>query len=93
MTEAVEATEATLDIDDQNAPTGEGHIPPKDRRRDRLLRIKSVVSRTGLSVATIYRRETHGSFPKREQIGLRCVAWYESDIDDFVANPLNYRSR
>lgn len=64
----------------------------RDRRKDRLLRIRAVVARTGLSVGTIYRRETEGSFPRRERIGLRCVAWYESDIDDFVADPLHYRT-
>jgi len=64
----------------------------KDRRKDRLLRLAAVISRTGLSEATIKRRERGGTFPKREPIGGRCVAWYESDIDDFVANPLNYRS-
>ena len=64
----------------------------RDHRQDRLLRIRSVVARTGLSVATIYRREGEGSFPRRERIGLRCVAWYESDIDDFVADPLHYRT-
>lgn len=63
----------------------------RDRRKDRLLRIRGVVARTGLSVATIYRREHEGSFPRRERIGVRCVAWYESDIDDFVADPLRYR--
>jgi prophage regulatory protein len=64
----------------------------KDRRRDRFLRIKAVRTRTGLSTSSIYRREAEGSFPKKHQLGARCVAWYESDIDDFVADPLNYRS-
>lgn len=66
--------------------------PTKDRRKDRLLRVKLVIARTGLSVATIYRRGAAGTFPKKEQIGPRSVGWYESDIDDFVADPLNYRS-
>jgi prophage regulatory protein len=64
----------------------------KDRRKDSLLRVKAVRARTGLSVATIYRRETDGSFPRKERIGQRCVAWYESDIDDFVSDPLGYRA-
>jgi prophage regulatory protein len=72
---------------------GDPATAAKDRRKDRLLRIASVRARTGLSVATIYRREADGSFPRRERIGIRSVAWYESDIDDFVADPLNYRSR
>lgn len=68
-------------------------LPLKDRRKDRLLRMRAVTERTGLSPSTISRREVSGSFPKREYIGVRCVAWYESDIDDFVANPLGYRAR
>jgi prophage regulatory protein len=66
--------------------------PAKDRRKDRLLRLKAVISRTGLSSATIYRREKDGTFPTRHPIGRRCVGWYESDIDDFVAAPLSYRA-
>lgn len=73
-------------------PTENGPAPARDRRKDRLLRIKMVIARTGLSAASIYRREAAGSFPKRHQLGPRCVAWYETDIDDFVADPMNYRS-
>lgn len=66
-------------------------VLPKDRRKDRLIRLPAVISRTGLSEATIFRRERKGTFPKREYISPRMVAWYESDIDDFVASPLAYR--
>lgn len=65
---------------------------PRDRRQDSLLRIRDVRARTGFSVATIYRREAAGTFPRRQQIGPKMVAWYESDIGDFVANPLGYRA-
>lgn len=65
--------------------------PFKDRRTDTLLRLKSVLARTGLSKATIYRLESRGAFPARQQIGPRCVAWYESDVADFVENPSLYR--
>ena len=64
----------------------------RDRRQDSLLRVAKVRERTGLSVATIYRREAAGTFPKRVTIGLRSVAWYESDIADFVAAPMTYRA-
>lgn len=64
----------------------------KDRRHDNLLRIARVQERTGLSPATIYRREAAGTFPRRVQIGIRSVAWYSSDIDDFVAAPATYRA-
>lgn len=61
-----------------------------DRRHDCLLRMKDVRRRTGLSVATVYRREAAGTFPKKVRLGPKSVAWYESDIDAFVANPLDY---
>lgn len=65
--------------------------PMKDRRKDRLLRMPEVRQRTGLSIPSVYRREAEGTFPARVHIGQRMVAWYESDIDDFVANPRDYR--
>lgn len=64
----------------------------KDRRTDRLLRKPDVTAKTGLSVSAIYRLETAGRFPRRRRIGLRSVAWYESDIEEFIADPLGYRS-
>lgn len=64
----------------------------KDRRTDSLLRMARVRQRTGLSPATIYRREAAGTFPRRVAIGARSVAWYESDIEDFVAAPMEYRA-
>jgi prophage regulatory protein len=59
----------------------------RDRRKDRLLRLPAVRERTGLSTPTIYRRQAEGTFPKSVKIGLNAVAWYESDIDEFVASP------
>ncbi|PZU12379.1 MAG: AlpA family transcriptional regulator [Sphingobium sp.] len=64
----------------------------KDRRTDRLLRKPDVTAKTGLSVSAIYRLETAGRFPRRRRIGLRSIAWYESDINEFIADPLGYRS-
>jgi len=60
---------------------------PRDRRRDRLLRSPTVRDRTGLSTPTIYRRQAEGTFPKSVKIGYNAIAWYESDIDEFVARP------
>ena len=59
----------------------------RDRRTDTLWRIAMVAQRTGLSRATIYRLEAAGNFPTRQQISPRCVGWYGSDIEDFIANP------
>ncbi|MDH2132320.1 AlpA family phage regulatory protein [Sphingobium yanoikuyae] len=72
--------------------SGEEASLKKDRRTDRLLRKPVVTARTGMSVSSIYRRELAGRFPRRVPIGVRAVAWYESDIDEFIADPMGYRS-
>jgi len=65
---------------------------PIDRRRDSLLRIADVKRRTGLSTATIYRRVAARTFPPSVKLGEKAVAWYESDVGDFVADPVGYRA-
>lgn len=63
-----------------------------DRRTDTLLRIKAVQARTGLSPATIYRREKAGTFPPKQDMGPKMVGWYESDVGEWVADPKGYRA-
>ncbi|WP_375249504.1 helix-turn-helix transcriptional regulator [Sphingomonas sp.] len=63
-----------------------------DRRTDSFLRIADVKRRTGLSTTTVYRREAEGTFPRKVKLGPKCVAWYESDIGEFVADPIGYRA-
>jgi prophage regulatory protein len=62
-----------------------------DRRHDRFLRITDVRVRTGLSAATIWRRESAGTFPSKVKLGPRSVGWYQSDVDQWVADPDGYR--
>lgn len=63
-----------------------------DRRRDNLLRLADVKARTKLSRTTIYRRIAAGTFPPSHQISDGLVAWYESDIDAWVGNPMGWRA-
>lgn len=63
-----------------------------DRAADTLLRIEDVRRRTGLSTATIYRREAAGTFPRRVRVSAKCVRWYESDIGRFVCDPAGYQA-
>jgi prophage regulatory protein len=46
----------------------------------KFLRIRQVMSLTGLSRMTIYRLERDGNFPKRRRLSQNSVAWLESDI-------------
>ena len=62
-----------------------------DRSRDNLLRIAEVRLRTTLSSATIYRKIAKGTFPASHRISEGLVAWYESDIDAWVADPMGWQ--
>ena len=57
---------------------------------DRILRIKTVLERTGLSRSTMYRKMQAGTFPKNVQISTRCAGWRESDIAAWLRNPIFY---
>ncbi|WP_295763000.1 AlpA family transcriptional regulator [Undibacterium sp.] len=50
----------------------------------RLLRLPSVLDRVPFSKTEIYRRVRAGDFPKPISIGIRAVAWLESDIDQYI---------
>lgn len=60
----------------------------KDRSKDNLLLFKDVRERVKLSRPTIYRKMNAGTFPKSVQISAGLVAWYESDIDAWVSEPM-----
>ena len=58
---------------------------------DRIVRLKTVLARTGLSRSTIYRKIAEGTFPPRIKISVNGAGWRESDIDRWVANPVAWR--
>lgn len=57
---------------------------------DRILRLNTVLDRTGLSRATLYRKVRQGTFPRQVRIAERCVGWRESAITDWQRNPFFY---
>lgn len=57
---------------------------------DRLCRKKEVLTRTGLSDTSVWRREQAGQFPPRIRLGARCTVWRESDLEAWFADPANY---
>jgi prophage regulatory protein len=63
---------------------------PIDRSRDNLLRVADVKARTRLSRTTIYRRIAAGTFPRPVPLSAGLVAWYESDINAWVAAPMDW---
>ena len=53
---------------------------------NKILRIHEVTKLTGLSRATIWRKEREGLFPARKQLGLNSVGWFECDIQQWLEN-------
>ena len=61
------------------------------RQPDRIVRLKTVLARTGLSRSTIYRKIAEGTFPPRIKISINGAGWKESDIDRWIADPARWR--
>jgi prophage regulatory protein len=59
----------------------------------RILRLKTVLNRTGLSRSTLYRKIERGTFPKQVRISERCVGWRESDLERWLRDPVDYPDR
>lgn len=59
---------------------------------DRILRLKTVLERTGLSRSTMYRKIQNGTFPKNIQISARCTGWRETAVNAWLHNPMFYSS-
>lgn len=60
---------------------------------DRIIRLRTVLVRTGLSRSTIYRKIAEGTFPAQIKISIHGAGWRESDIDRWIADPISWRPR
>ena len=58
---------------------------------DRIIRLKTVLDRTGLSRSTLYRKVAEGTFPRQLRIAARCAGWRESAVDAWLNDPICYR--
>lgn len=58
----------------------------------RLLRIKDVVLKVGLSKPTIYSKIRMGSFPRQVVLGPKTVAWVESEINEWLSEKMAERT-
>ncbi len=58
---------------------------------ERIIRLKTVLTRTGLSRSTIYRKIAEGTFPAQLKISTNGAGWRESDINSWVADPPRWR--
>ena len=63
------------------------------REPDRIIRLKTVLSRTGLSRSTIYRKIAESTFPAQLKISTNGAGWRESDINRWVDDPVGWRAK
>jgi prophage regulatory protein len=49
-----------------------------------ILRLPTVIHRTGISRSTIYLMMSKGEFPEAISLGERAVGWIESEIDAWL---------
>jgi prophage regulatory protein len=74
----------------QKQPTGGSAAM---REPDRIIRLKTVLARTGLSRSTIYRKIAEGTFPAQLKISTNGTGWHESDINRWIADPVSWRPK
>jgi prophage regulatory protein len=60
---------------------------------DRIIRLKTVLSRTGLSRSTLYRKIADGTFPAQLKISANGTGWHESEINRWIADPASWRPK
>ena len=58
---------------------------------DRIIRMKTVLARTGLSRSTLYRKIADGTFPRQLSISVHGAGWRESAVNRWIADPAAYR--
>jgi prophage regulatory protein len=59
---------------------------------DRIIRLKTVLARTGLSRSTLYRKMAEGTFPRQLPISIHGAGWHESAVNRWIADPRAYRA-
>lgn len=57
----------------------------------RLIRLKEVMSLTGLGRSSIYKFMEESRFLKSVSLGDRAVAWIESEIEDWIVEKIAER--
>ncbi len=59
----------------------------------RILRLPTVLLRTGLSRSTVYARVAEGTFPRQLSLGPNTVGWREADINTWIDGLTAIRTR
>ncbi len=64
---------------------------PAVTSNERIIRLKTVLARTGLSRSTLYRKIADGTFPHQVPISIHGAGWHESAVNRWIANPAAWR--
>jgi len=59
---------------------------------DRIIRLKTVLDRTGLKRSTLYRKIKAGTFPRQLSISIHGAGWRESAVNRWIADPSAWRA-
>ena len=59
---------------------------------ERIIRLKTVLDRTGLSRSTLYRKIAAGTFPRQLPISIHGAGWHESAVERWIADPAAWRA-
>jgi prophage regulatory protein len=59
---------------------------------DRIIRLKTVLARTGLSRSTLYRKIAEGTFPSQVKISIHGAGWRESAVNRWIDDPVKFRT-
>lgn len=57
---------------------------------DRIVRLKTVLARTGLSRSTLYRKIAEGTFPAQIKISVHGAGWHESSLNAWIEDPVGF---
>lgn len=85
-----ETDKPTVHADQTPTAMGEAVAPAAPATISKMLRLKDVIARTGLSRSTIYdkinpkSRRYDSAFPKRVSLGVASVGWVESEITNWI---------
>jgi prophage regulatory protein len=60
---------------------------------DRIIRLKTVLHRSGLSRSTVYRKIKEGTFPPQVKVSMNGAGWSETELNRWIANPPRYRPK
>jgi len=50
----------------------------------KIIRVKQLVAKIGVSASTVWRMERAGTFPKRRKLSPGAVGWLESEVDEWL---------